>query len=441
MNITHHGAHHSVTGSCHELHLGKSSLLVDCGQYQGADVTEETTSVGFSIRSIEALIVTHAHIDHVGRIPWLIAAGFSGPIYCTPATAELLPLLLEDGLRIQLGLSVSQIRRILQLVSRQVVAIEYGQWFRVKLERTNSFCYLRFSHAGHILGSAIVEIKLANGEVVVFSGDLGPSNTPLLPDPISPPRADYLVLESTYGDKQHEAVEERASRLRMIIQRSLVDGGTIIIPAFSIGRTQELLFDIEQLIHQSGIESRLPIILDSPMAVDVTRAYRKFKKLWGKEAKRRLDMNRHPLAFKQCITIGDYREHKALVNRLAQSGEAAVVIAASGMCQGGRIVDYLQALLPDERTDVIFAGYQAEGSLGRELQLGKHQVWVDGEPVTVNAQIHSMSGYSAHADQADLMRFVQGIAEKPKAIRLVHGEPEVQACLAEKLKLAGYACL
>ncbi|MCE0493811.1 MBL fold metallo-hydrolase RNA specificity domain-containing protein [Vibrio salinus] len=436
LTIIHHGARHTVTGSCHELKIGKSSLLIDCGLEQGNNA--QNPQIDFPIKSVEAVILTHAHIDHVGRLPWLLAAGFVGKVYCTPATAALLPLLLRDSLRIYLGLAEAQIRHILNRLDKQIMTLSYGQWLRIRLPREQSYCYVRFSPAGHILGSAITEIKLADENIVAFSGDIGPSNTPLLPDPVPPKRADFLVLESTYGDKIHEDVEGRATRLEAIIQHSLQDGGAIIIPAFSIGRTQELLFDIENLIHQHAVSDRLPILLDSPMAVEVTHAYRRFRKLWSKEAKHRYEQHRHPLAFEQCITIDGYREHKRVVNRLAASGEPAIVIAASGMCQGGRVMDYLAQLLPDPRTDVIFAGYQAEDTLGCQLQEGESQVYIDGHRIEVKAQIHHMSGYSAHADQADLLRFVERIEQGPGEIRLVHGEENAQSELAGKLKALGY---
>ena len=274
----------------------------------------------------------------------------------------------------------------------------------------------------------------------MFSGDLGPSNTPLLPDPVSPERADYLFIESTYGASNHSNIAERAETLNRIIDHSLEDGGAILIPAFSVGRTQELLFDIEQMIEQRSLSRQLPIILDSPMAHKITRSYRQFKELWGEEAKQRLAAHRNPLAFEQCITIDDHRAHKKLVNRLKSTAEPAIVIAASGMCQGGRIMNYLSALLPDQRTDVILAGYQAHGTLGRALQQGEMSVEIDQAHISVNAQIHTMSGYSAHAGQNDLMRFIEGITPPPKSIHLIHGEPKAQIhCLLNYLKGAATA--
>lgn len=246
------------------------------------------------------------------------------------------------------------------------------------------------------------------------------------------------MIETTYGNKRHDEIDSRSERLKAIINRSLADGGTILIPAFSVGRTQELLFDIEQLIYEDKIDANIPIILDSPMAQKVTESYRSFKKLWGQEAKDRLADHRHPLAFEQCITVDEHRYHLKLFNRLKSTGEAAIVVAASGMCQGGRIMDYLKALLPDERTDVLLAGYQAQGTLGRAIQSGEMLVDIDQEEVEIHAQVHTMSGYSAHADQADLLKFIQGIPQPPKAIHLIHGEAQSKTEFAEQLRNLSY---
>ena len=455
INLKHHGGKLGVTGSCHELcinHYGnKHGILIDCGLFQGKDAKDKNGNdkkldIEFPISHLKALILTHTHIDHIGRLPWLLAKGFKQPIYCTPATAELVPLMLDDGLKLQLGLNKGQRARVLDLIRKQIKPIPYNQWHRISLSSSSSFSssflktspsylLLRFQPAGHILGSAYVEIKLPNNEIVVFSGDLGPSNTPLLPDPISPKRADLLVIESTYGNKLHDSVETRAKRLQQIIERSLQDGGAIIIPAFSVGRTQELLFDIEHLIHHNKIDSKIPIILDSPLANKVTKQYRRFKKLWSKEAKTKLNNQRHPLNFEQCITIESHKEHIQVVNRLKSTAEPCIIVAASGMCAGGRVMNYLEALLPDKRTDIILAGYQAHGTLGRDIQNKKETVWIDNQPIKVNAQVHTMSGYSAHADQADLMKFIKGIEKGKKEIHIVHGEKDARDELERKLKI------
>ncbi|CED70248.1 putative metallo-beta-lactamase [Aliivibrio wodanis] len=465
-SLKHHGGKLGVTGSCHELSINsngnKQGILIDCGLFQGKDAkdnngNDKKLDIEFPISHLKALILTHTHIDHIGRLPWLLAKGFKHPIYCTPATAELVPLMLDDGLKLQLGLNKGQRARVLALIRKQIKPIPYNQWHQIKLtskakpSRSKSSCsslkakrpeslnlLFRFQPAGHILGSAYVEIKLPNNEIVVFSGDLGPSNTPLLPDPIPPKRADLLVIESTYGNKIHDSVETRAKRLQEIIERSLKDGGAIIIPAFSVGRTQELLFDIEHLIHHHKIDSKIPIILDSPLANKVTKQYRRFKKLWSKEAKTKINNQRHPLNFEQCVTIESHKEHMSLVNRLKTTAEPCIIVAASGMCAGGRVMNYLEALLPDKRTDIILAGYQAHGTLGRDLQNQKSTVWIDSQSVEVKAQIHTMSGYSAHADKADLIKFVEGIEEGRKEVVVVHGEDCVREEFERVLETRNY---
>ncbi|AMG29803.1 MBL fold metallo-hydrolase [Grimontia hollisae] len=442
MHIIHHGAKTGVTGSCHQLTTENGKLLIDCGLFQGDEV--RALEIDFDVQDIDALILTHAHIDHIGRLPWLLAAGFTSPIYCTSATASLVPLMLDDALRLQLGLNHKERQRILRLIQSLIVPVHYGTWHSIK-RQSHPVADIRFQPAGHILGSAYVEVTLPTGERLVFSGDLGPSHTPLLPDPVSPERADILVIESTYGDGIHESIEARAQRLKALINRSLLDGGVILIPAFSVGRTQELLFDIEAIIATQLNEaekqawSTLPVVLDSPMAAKVTEQYRTFKALWGEEAKWRVEAGRHPLAFEQCITIDSHQDHQALVNRLKQTGEPAIVVAASGMCNGGRILNYLEALLPDARTDVILAGYQARGTLGRQLQQGLSQVEIDNQCIEVNAHIHTMSGYSAHADQADLLAFIQGIPTRPKEVRIVHGDHDAQEALANEIGKRGLA--
>lgn len=279
----------------------------------------------------------------------------------------------------------------------------------------------------------------------MFSGDLGPRNTPLLPDPVSPQHANYLVIETTYGNKQHEDVSARSLRLEKIVKQSLLDGGVILIPAFSVGRTQEILFDIERLIEHS-IETKttsddfwqqLPIILDSPLALKVTKQYEHFKQLWDGEcigSNKRPSSQRHPLSFEQLITIDNHKEHQRLVNRLASTNEPAIVIAASGMCNGGRIMNYLQQLLPKKETDIILAGFQAYGTLGRELQEGEPYVFISNQKIKVNAQVHSMSGYSAHADKEDLLAFIEGTGSPIKQVHLIHGEPAARDKFKDILK-------
>ncbi|KMV30243.1 metallo-beta-lactamase [Photobacterium swingsii] len=437
MRIEHHGAKCGVTGSCHELFIGNNSLLIDCGLFQGEEL-QASLNIDFPLDSVRALFLTHCHIDHVGRIPWLLAAGFHSPIYATQATAALLPLMLEDGLKIQLGLDGKQCEQITNRVRALLKPIPFDCWVQLTFP-SGELINVRFRQAGHILGSAYVEIKLPDDRIVVFSGDLGPCHTPLLVDPVSPKRADVLVLESTYGDRRHPSIVDRQTRLKAIVERSLQDGGAIIIPAFSVGRTQELLFDLENIIAQADMNAsnvnwqNLPVVLDSPLAAKITEQYNVYKQLWANEAKSRYITGRHPLSFQQCIVIESHAEHIALINRLQTSAEPVIIVAASGMCTGGRVVSYLEALLPDKRTDVVFSGYQAKGTLGKALLDGTDKVEINAEQIVVNAQIHQLSGYSAHADQDDLIAFVQNIDHGPSDIYLVHGEVATQRILADKL--------
>ena len=449
--IQHHGAVTGVTGSCHQLHVSEhESLLVDCGLFQGKDAESrgpEDLGIEFPLSGVRALIVTHCHVDHCGRIPWLLAAGFRGPIYATRATARLLPMVLKDAMKVGAIRDESLIRKVLLRLEKQLVGIPYDEWFTVKgVKEVDTRA--RFRVAGHILGSAYVEVDLGRGgdsERIVFSGDLGATHTPLLPAPESPYRADVLVIESTYGDSLHEGRKKRRKALRKVIEHCYRDGGTVLIPAFSIGRTQELLYEIEEIIHRhnSGKTAstldwqNIDVVVDSPLAASFTKAYREMRDLWDAEARVKVASGRHPLDFDQLITVDRHENHLKLVDYLRQSGRPAIVIAASGMCAGGRIVNYLKALLPDPRTDVLFVGYQAEGTPGRDIQrYGPEHGYVvlDGERITINAGIHVMSGYSAHADQGNLLRFIKGIRKGPRQIRIVHGEAEAKAVFAAKVR-------
>lgn len=273
---------------------------------------------------------------------------------------------------------------------------------------------VRLQRAGHILGSAYVECDVRDGEAeerIVFSGDLGAPHSPLLPEPVPPERADRLVIESTYGDRNHEGRATRRHRLQATLERALADGGTVLIPAFSIGRTQELLYEIEWIIHEHGWD-RLEIVVDSPLAANFTEIYRQLKPFWDAEAQARIRAGRHPLSFEQLTVIDSHQDHLNAVDYLARSGRPCVVLAGSGMCTGGRVVNYLKALLGDACNDVLFVGYQAAGTPGRDiLAYGPKGGWIelDGRRYDIRAQVHQLSGYSAHAGQADLVSFVEGI--------------------------------
>ncbi|SBS36382.1 Ribonuclease [Marinomonas aquimarina] len=457
--ITHHGAKDGVTGSCHELVIDDGhSLLVDCGLFQGAEASQhgantEQLAIEFDISRVQALVVTHVHIDHVGRIPYLLAAGFTGPILCSKPSAQLLPLVIEDALKVGVTRNQSIIEACLARLQHQLVALNYQQWFDLALPNSEKSCRIKLSPAGHILGSAYVTVRLKESAKakpwdVIFSGDLGAPYAPLLAAPKSPYRADQLVLESTYGDRNHEDRHHRRQRLQASMEKALADGGVVLIPAFSIGRTQELLYEIESIIHDHPKQAishtatgqrltwqDLDIIVDSPLASQFTEVYRALKPYWDKEATRRVKQGRHPLSFEQLTTIDDHDLHVKTVAYLAQQKRPAIVIAASGMCAGGRIVNYLKALLGDVRNDVIFVGYQAQGTPGREILTYHHKdngyVVLDGEQVMINAQVWQIGGYSAHAGQQNLVNFARRMRQPPQTIHLVHGEPEAKQALQD----------
>lgn len=439
--IKHHGATQGVTGSCHELVISEqSSVLIDCGLFQGNE-SRASLNIEFDIAHIAALTVTHCHIDHVGRIPYLLAAGFNKPIYCSPASAKLLPLVIEDALKVGVTREQSLINACIKLLEKLIVPIEFNQWHTLKLN-CDANAKVRLQRAGHILGSAYVEIDVgekSESKRVVFSGDLGAPYTPLLPTPKPPYKADVLVLESTYGDKNHEGRKQRTKKLQQVIEKAVSDNGVVLIPAFSIGRTQELLYELEQIIYSAPKKSvwqTIEVIIDSPMAANFTEFYLEFKAMWDSEAKRRVKLGRHPLDFSSVVTIGSHKEHTAVVNYLKSRKKPAIVIAAGGMCNGGRIVNYLEKFLIDPTADVLFVGYQAEGTLGREIQhYGPRggYVFIDEKRIDIRAGIHTISGYSAHADQDGLVKFATKMKKPPSVIKLVHGDSQSKQILKNRL--------
>lgn len=452
--ILHHGAVDGVTGSCHELIVDEaSSVLIDCGLFQGAELSGNGSGadqlvIDFAIDKVKALLITHCHIDHVGRIPYLIAAGFRGPIYCSQPTAQLLPLVLEDAVAVGISKDRELITQFIDLIKSRLIPVPYKQWQVVPLsDNSVSSLQIKFNPAGHILGSAYIECDVRHAgqrRRVVFSGDLGGPYTPLLPAPKSPYQADMLVLESTYGDRLHEGRRQRKGQLKNLIGRCLQNSGVILIPAFSIGRTQELLYELEDIVHQHKTQAvakgliweDMEIIVDSPLANRFTEVYRNLQPFWDAEAKAKTRVGRHPLAFEQLTTINSHQDHLAAVSYLQKTAKSCIVIAASGMCAGGRIVNYLKALIEDERTDILLVGYQAVGTPGRDIQQygAKHgYVELDGRRYTINAGVYTLTGYSAHADKQSLLSFVKRMRHKPKQIRLIHGDEGAKQALRQAL--------
>ena len=448
-NIVHHGGASGVTGSCHQLNADQNNaILVDCGLFQGEDAKTENfeqLQIDFAIENIKALLVTHVHIDHVGRLPYLMAAGYQGPIICSRPSALLLPLVIEDALKVGFTRDKELIERFKQRVESQLVALDYKRWHTVT-DNDHLTLKVKLQRAGHILGSSYIEVLIHykqdnRRERIVFSGDLGAPWSPLLPAPRPPYQADTLILESTYGDRRHQNRQHRTEQLKQTIEQALQNLGTVIIPAFSIGRTQELLYELEGIIHQHSrkqpLWKDLEIIIDSPLAARFTQVYRQLKPYWDKEAQQRLKAGRHPLNFDNLYTVGDHTEHENTVNYLATTGRPAVVIAASGMAAGGRVVNYLKAMLEDERNHVLFVGYQAPGTPGHAIQqYGPNGGYVDleGKRYTIKAGVNTISGYSAHADQQDLLNFIKRMRRWPSKVILVHGDKRARQTLAEKIE-------
>jgi len=454
--IRHHGAVDGVTGSCHELCViagdtPVGGLLIDCGLFQGAEVSgrsgnAHTPQIDFPIDHLQAMVITHVHIDHCGRLPYLLAAGFKGPIYCSKPSALLLPLVIEDALKVGVTQDRSLIRAVLRQLKKQLVPLAYNQWQRVTDAPLG--IQIRLQRAGHILGSAYVECRTGRGKHrrrIVFSGDLGASHTPLLPEPKPPIGCDELVIESTYGDRNHLDRAHRIENLRAVIQRALQNKGSVLIPAFSIGRTQELLYEIEQIIAEAERDhagpdirwSDLEIVLDSPLAAKFTKVYRQAAYYWDEEARERLENSRHPLDFEQLLTVSSHSDHLKIVDRLSTSDYPAIVLAASGMCSGGRIVNYLKALIENPLTDIVFVGYQARGTPGREIQQygpSGGYVRIDDKNYDIKAGVYTVSGYSAHADQSDLIAFISGMLKRPERVRIVHGDNTAKITFKAKIK-------
>jgi len=461
-----------VTGSCHELHAdAANSYLIDCGLLQGGETADEgrtgqgSLGIAFSIDTNRALIVTHVHIDYVGRIPYLLAAGFEGPILCSEPSAKLLPIVLEDAFKVGVSRDQKQVERYIKLIEQRIIALPYNTWFNLR-EASDLVCRIRLQRAGHILGSAYVELDLAypktgENKRVVFSGDLGAPHAPMLPAPKAPYRAVILVIESTYGDRQHEDLRTHRQRLEHVIERALQDSGTVLIPAFSIGRTQELLYELEDIIHRaqsrsaafgrdsvelvgpggaqaSSLETRpeLPVILDSPLASRFTTAYRELRPFWNRESLKRVQSGRRPLGFEQLITVDSHGDHMRMVKHLARTGRPAIVIAGNGMCSSGRIVNYLKAMPGGQRHNVLFVGYKAAGTPGQAIQsFGPKAGYVDldGGRLAIRAGVTTIGGYSAHADKDGLVKFVTSMRRRPSHIRIVHGESKAEQALAARL--------
>lgn len=435
MKIIHLGGENCVTGSCHLVEAKGLNILVDCGLAQGRDEVLPVDKWPVKPSNLDFIFLTHAHIDHIGRIPEVIKKGFQGEILASHPTKFLIGPMLGDAMTFS-DMNEKERTEIAGEIDRLSWGFEYNETFDLR----NGIRF-KLGRAGHILGSCFVRIETSNPDrSVIFSGDLGGIDRPILPDPDPPDPCDLLVLESTYGDRLHEPPGKRVDKLGKVLSQALENGGKVFIPAFALGRTQELIYEMDRLVTEPGFErfgilrtSKIPVFLDSPLGLELTNVTGRLSAFWDKEAREILKKGDNPLDFKHLYAVTNYRHHL----KILEMPGPAVIIAGSGMCTGGRIVNHLKAGLENPKNDVVFVGYQAEGTPGRDIiEYGKKAggyVRLDGEKVEIWAGVHELSGYSAHADQKGLVEWVKGMPEKPGRIKLVHGEAGAKKALAEKL--------
>lgn len=431
MKIHFFGAAHEVTGSCHMIETSASKILLDCGMFQGNDFNEAKNHdpFPFDAKEVKALLVSHAHLDHTGRIPKLIKDGFTGPIYMTKATRDLAKLIWEDAYHImKYDHEKFQTPMLFELEDIDVAfsrceGVDYDTW------NTVDGIQFKFHDAGHIFGSAFIEIK-AEGKTVVFSGDVGNVDAPIIRDTENLPEMDALLCESTYGDKIHESADEREKMLLDLIKEGVSRGGTIMIPAFSLERTQELLYKLHLMSEHDNTLPNVPIYLDSPLAIDAIAVYRKYKEYYDKDAVQENISGDDFLTFPQ-LHITRTRDESKKIN---DAHGAKIIIAGSGMMNGGRIVHHAFRYVGDPRSTLIIIGYQAKGTLGRRLYEGAEKVKIFGQEIEVQCKVKAIGAFSAHADQNKLMNWIRLTKIKPKKVYCVHGEPESATVLAHKIR-------
>lgn len=449
MKITFYGAARTVTGSCHMVEANGKKFLVDCGMFQGrlSEQIRNYDNFPFNINDVDFVILTHAHIDHSGRIPKLYKQGYRGTIYATSATTDLCGIMLPDSGYIQ--------EKEIEWVNRKRIragkkpndpmytaqdaldslklfkSIEYNQM--VKIDDNISFNMI---DAGHMLGSAIVEVYITENSVtkkIVFSGDLGNINMPIIKDPTQENSADYLVIESTYGNRVHGKMEDQSSKFIDIILETIQRGGNVIIPSFAVGRTQEMLYEINKFAAIKGLSEKLrkiPVYVDSPLAVNATKVFEENPEYYDEEALKYLYKGDNPLEFDNLHFVETADQSKSLND----DPTPKVIISASGMCEVGRIKHHLKHNLYRPESTILFVGYQAEGTLGKKILSGEKLVKIFGEEIAVKAHIEVLDAFSGHADKDGLINWIDGFKQKPKSIFIVHGEYLVQQVFKANIK-------
>ena len=455
MKITFLGATKTVTGSNFLVEAAGKKFIVDCGMYQGAaqDEWENSAPFAYDVNEIDFMLLTHAHIDHSGRIPKLYNEGFRGKIYATKATCDLCSIMLPDSGHIQeMEIEWKNRKRTRKglepqppLYTAQDAINSLEIFSPVKYDEIidiDENIHVRFNDAGHMLGSAIIEVWAdENGKrtKTVFTGDLGNNDIPLLSSPTMIDDADYLVMESTYGGRLHNRNDDKAKEFLKIVSETLDKNGTVVIPSFAVGRTQEILYELntlKDLIQDEEFKRnyetlmKAPVYVDSPLAISATQIFKQNMDLFDDETQEVMKKGDNPLEFPGLQFTKTAEESK----QLNEKNESAIIISASGMCEVGRIKHHLKHHIWNPNSTILFVGYQAQGTLGRKIVDGAKKVKIFGEEVAVNARIEYIEGYSGHADQEWLLNFIYSFISKPKTIFLVHGEPEGQVVLKQKIQ-------
>ena len=456
MKLTFLGADREVTGSCTQLEAAGHRFLIDCGMEQGRDVYENA-DLPCAPGTYEALLLTHAHIDHSGRIPYLYKNGYRGPIYTTDATRDLCAIMLEDSAHIQEQEAEWKNRKAMrsgaemiepdytvedaQNVMKQFVPCPYEAW-QTLFDGPTGKIEMRFTDVGHLLGSASVSLRIAEPgrtpEIIVFSGDIGNTHQPLIKDPSNPGHADYLVMESTYGDRSHGPKPDYIGDLSAVLQSTFDKGGNVVIPSFAVGRTQELLYFIRQIKAECRIKGHenFPVFVDSPLASKSTTIFREnFAECYDDEALALVQSGRNPLRFPG-LHVSETKEESMAING---DPTPKVIISAAGMCDAGRIRHHLKHNLWRPDSTIVFVGFQGEGTLGRALLDGAKSVKLFGEEIAVRAEIVNFQGLSSHADRDHLLAWIQNVkAPKPQHVFVVHGDREVAPYFAQSIESLGF---
>jgi metallo-beta-lactamase family protein len=441
------GANRQVTGSRYCLETTRSRVMIDCGMFQERQFASRNwNDCPLPVDSINALLLTHAHIDHCGLIPRLVRHGYRRPIYCTPATVDLVEIMLRDAAHIQEedaaykrkrhrregrsgrydGQPLFDDRDVDETV-KLLAAVPYDRKHVVTEDVS-----VVFREAGHILGSAMLEFEVrdeSQQRKVVFSGDIGQWNKPLIHDPSRFEQADFVVMESTYGDREHDRSTDVETQLEHVINSTVRAGGNVVVPTFAVERAQELMYYLSRLVHENRIPD-IPIFLDSPMAIDVTQVFRQHRDRFDKETWQRITDGLPPLDFPGLVLARGTDESKA-INRV---NEPCVIMSTSGMCTAGRIKHHLRQNLPRQNSTILFVGYQAHGTLGRQILDRKREVRIHGGMYPVRARVEQIYGFSGHADRSGLLYWAAGFQQPPRRLFLTHGEEQASLALADALR-------